>query len=105
MFFLNINAKVEIGNFYLFKLSKILITTILDFCLFILNFHLKILANHFFFFKIFSIIFKKSSRLLIEPLFKMRFKIISYYCLASDMFLVLFICLENIKDKGVLICI
>ena len=76
-----------------------LITIVLEFCLSILDFCLKVLANRLFFFKIFFVIFQKSSRFSIKPLFRMRFGIISYYCLASDIFLVSFISLKGIKDK------
>ena len=84
------------------KLSKVLMTTVLEFYLFILNFCIKTLANCLFFFKIFSVVFKKLSRFSIEPLFKMWFGIISYCCLALDFFLVFFIGLEDIKDKKIL---
>lgn len=42
----------------------------------------------------FLVPFKKSSRFSIEPLFKMRFGVISCCCLASDIFLLLVLVLE-----------
>ena len=77
------------------------ITTDLEFYLPILNFYLKALVNHLFFFKIFSVVFKKSSRFSIELFFKMRFGLISYCCLALDIFLVFSIGLKGMKDKEV----
>ena len=105
MFFPNIAASIKIGNFSLFKLSKALITTILEFCLLIFNFCLKVLANRFIFFKIFSIILKELSRFSIELFFKMQFKVMFYYYLASNIFLVSFIGLKDIRDKKILKCI
>ena len=40
-----------------------------------------------------------------KHLFKKRFEITSYYCLVSNIFLVFFIGLEDIKDKKVSKCI
>ena len=80
-------------------------TTVLEFCLLIFDFCLKTLVNYFFFFTIFFVVFKKPSRFSIEPFFKMRFGVISYSCLASDILLVSFIGLKSIEDKEVLRCI
>ena len=95
-------ASIEVGNSFLPKLPRVLMTTVLEFCLPIFDFCLKTLANRHFFFMIFSILFKKPSRFSIEPLFKMRFRVISCCCLASDIFLVSSIGLGGIRNKKVL---
>ena len=88
MSFSNIGVSVEISNSFLLKLPRVLITTILKFWLLIFNFYLKTLAKRLFSIKIFTIIFKKASRFLIKRFFKMRFRIISCYYLALDIFLI-----------------
>ena len=80
-------------------------TIVLKFCFPILNFCLKVLANRFFFFEIFFVIFKKSSRFSMKPLFRIWFGIIFYCFLASNIFLVSSIGLKDIYDKEVLRCV
>ena len=101
MFFSNVIASNEIGDSFLTKLLRVLMTNVLEFVLLIFKFCLKELANCLFSFTIFSVVFKKLSRFLIKHLFRMRFGIISYCCLALDIFLVFSIGLENIGDKEV----
>lgn len=97
-----IDLSIKIDKFFLSKLLKELMTTILDFFLLIFNFHLKVFANDLFFFEILSIVFKKSFRFSTETHFKMRFGIISYYYLTSNIALVSSISSKNIGDKKAL---
>ena len=101
MLFSNVNGNIEVGNFSLPELPRVLITTILKFCFSIFDCCLKALANHIFFFTIFSVVFKKPSRFSIESLFKMRLGVIFCCYLASNISLVSSIGLGNIRDKEV----
>ena len=77
-------------------------TTVSEFSLFIFDFYLKALANRLFFFIIFFVVFKKPSRFSIEPFITMWFKVISYFYLSSNIFLVFSISLRGIRDKKIL---
>lgn len=70
IFVLNVRTNVEIIKFFLSKLSKKLITTVLDFCLPIFNFYLEVLIKYLFLFNNFYIIFKKSYRFLLNLPYK-----------------------------------
>lgn len=70
IFVLNVRTSVEIIKFFLSKLSKKLITTVLDFYLSILNFYLEILIKYLFLFNNFYVIFKRLYRFLLDLLYK-----------------------------------
>ena len=103
--FSNVGASIEVSNSFLSELLKVLMTTVLEFCLPISNFWLKVLANCLFFFRIFSIVFKKPSRFLIKSLFRIRFEVISCCYLALDISSASSLGLKDIRNKQVLRCI
>lgn len=78
-------------------------TTTLSFCLIILYFRLEVLINYLFLFAIFCNVLKKLFRFSIKPLFRIRFRKISY-CLISSIVFVLF-GFSSIGNKGVPRCL
>lgn len=94
IFVLNVRVSIKIIRSFLLKLLKKLIITILNFYVLILHFYLEALINHLLLFDNFCVIFKKSSRFLIDYFFKIWFKTISL-CLISEIISVLF----GFRDK------